>query len=81
MIVKQASILYATPTFKSTDKVKPKRLLHSHENGNDNANMKRKSELVYTKKHKMPRHNAKNKNSVNLKHLRSNVPFKIQVTP
>ena len=43
--------------------------------------MKRKSERVYTKMHKMPRHNAKNNNSVKLKHLRHNVPFKIQVTP
>ena len=43
--------------------------------------MKRKSARVYTKLHKMPRHNTKNNNSVKLKHLRCNVPFKIQVTP
>ena len=41
--------------------------------------MKRKSERAYTKLHKMPRHNAKNNNSVKLKHLRRNVPSKIQV--
>ena len=43
--------------------------------------MMRKSERIYTKKHKMPTHNAKNNNSVNLKHLRRNVPSKIQVEP
>ena len=41
--------------------------------------MKRKSERVYTKMLKMPRHNAKKNNSVNLKHLRHNKPSKIQV--
>ena len=43
--------------------------------------MKRKSERVYTKMHKMPRHNTKNNNYVKLKHLRRNVPFVIQVEP
>ena len=43
--------------------------------------MKRKSERVYTKLHKMPTHNAKNNNSVKLKHLRRNKPSKIQVDP
>ena len=43
--------------------------------------MKRKSERVYTKMHKMPRHNAKNNNFVKPKHLRRNVLFKTQVVP
>ena len=43
--------------------------------------MKRKSARVYTKVHKMPRHNAKNNNFVKFKHFWRNVPFKIQVTP
>ena len=38
--------------------------------------MKRKNKRDYTKLHKMPRHNAKNDNSVKLKHLRRNVPSK-----
>ena len=41
--------------------------------------MKSKRECVYTKMHKMPRHNAKNNNYVKLKHLRRNVPSEIQV--
>ena len=43
--------------------------------------MKRKSERVYTKMHKMPRHNVTNNNFVKPKHLRRNVPFEIQVEP
>ena len=41
--------------------------------------MKRKSERVYTKMLKVPRHNIKNNYSVTLKHLRRNVPYKIKV--
>ena len=78
-IVKQASILYATPTLKSTDNAKPKRLLRKHKSGNTNANMKRKRERVYTKKHKMPRHNVKRNNCEMLKHLRRNKPSENQV--
>ena len=43
--------------------------------------MKRKSARVYTKMHKMPRHNVKNNNSVMLKHLRHNELYAIQVEP
>ena len=43
--------------------------------------MKRKSECVYTKMHKVPRHNAKNNNSVKLKHLRRNNPSEILLEP
>ena len=43
--------------------------------------MKRKSERIYTKMHKISRHNAKNNNSVKFKHLRRNMPFEIQVMP
>ena len=43
--------------------------------------MKRKSERVYTKMLKMPRHNVKNNNSVTLKHLRRNKLYAIQVEP
>ncbi|XBJ23538.1 hypothetical protein VPH35_001661 [Triticum aestivum] len=42
---------------------------------------KRKSERVYTKMHKMPRHNVKNNNCEKLKHLRRNKPSEIQVEP
>ena len=73
-IVKQASILYATPTLNSTDTVKTKLPLRKHENGNDNANTKRKRERVYTKKHKMPRQNVKKNNCEMIKHLRRNKP-------
>ena len=41
--------------------------------------MKRKSERVYTKMLKMPRHNVKNNNSVTLKHLRRNKLYAIRV--
>ena len=41
--------------------------------------MKRKSERVYTKMIKMPRHNVKNNNSVTLKHLRCNKLYAIRV--
>ena len=43
--------------------------------------MKRKSERVYTKMLKMPRHNVKNNNSVTLKHLRRNNLYAIRVEP
>ena len=43
--------------------------------------MKRKSEHVYTKMIKMPRHNIKNNNSVTLKHLRRNKLYAIRVEP
>ena len=43
--------------------------------------MKRKSERVYTKMLKMPRHNVKNNNSVTLKHLRRNKLYAIRVEP
>ena len=43
--------------------------------------MKRKSERVYTKMLKMPRHNVKNNNSVTLKHLRCNKLYAIRVEP
>ena len=52
-----------------------------HKNRNDNANMKRKSERVYTKMPKMPRHNVKHNNSVMLKHLRRNKLYAIRVEP
>ena len=48
---------------------------------NDNDYGAKKNERVYTNLHKMPRHNVKNNNSVMLKHLRRNVPFKNQVEP
>ena len=80
-IVKKTATLYTTTTLKNNDIVKTKLPLRKHENGNDNANMKRKSERVYTKLHKMPRHNAKNNNSVKLKHLRRNKTYEIQVEP
>ncbi len=80
-IVKQASILYATPTLKSTDTIKAKLPLRKNENVNDNTNMKRKSERDYSKMHKMPRHNAKNNNYAKLKHLRRNVPYESLVEP
>ena len=78
-IVKQASILYAITTLKSTNTAKTKLPLCKHENGNDNATTKSKSECVYTKKHKMPRHNVKSNNCEMLKHLRCNKPSEIQV--
>ena len=80
-IVKQTGILYTTPTLKSIIIVKTK--LHSckHKNGNVSANKNKRSERANTKMHKMPRHNVKNNNYVKLKHLRHNVPFKIQVVP
>ena len=43
--------------------------------------MKRKSERVYTKMHKMPRHNTKDNNFVKLKHLRRNKPSEILLEP
>ena len=43
--------------------------------------MKRKSECVYTKMLKMPRHNVKNNNSVTLKLLRRNKLYAIRVEP
>ena len=43
--------------------------------------MKRKSERVYTKILKMPRHNVKNNNSVTLKHLRRNKLYTMRVEP
>ena len=43
--------------------------------------MKRKSERVYTKMLKMPRHNVKNNNSMTLKHLRHNKLYAIRVEP
>ena len=80
-IVKQAAILYTTPTLKSIDTVKTKLLSRKHKNSNAYANNKRKSKRANTKMHKMPRHNAKNNNSMKLKHLRRNMPSKIQVEP
>ena len=79
--VKLTAILYTTPTLKSINIVKTKLLLRKHENGNANAIKKRKSERVYTKMHKMPRHNVKNNNSVTLKHLRRNKLYTIRVKP
>ena len=78
-IVKKTATLYTTTTLKNNDIVKTKLPLRKHENGNDNANTKRKSERVYTKKHKMPRHNVKSNNCKMLKHLRSNKPSENQV--
>ena len=43
--------------------------------------MKRKSERVYTKMLKMPRHNVKNNNSVTLKHLRRNKLYAFRFEP
>ena len=78
-IVKQASILYTTPTLKSIDTVKPK--LHSRKHMKDNANdnKNKRSMRDNIKMHKTPRRNVKNNNYVKLKHLRRNVTFKIQV--
>ena len=80
-IVTKTATLYTTTTLNQNDIVKTKLPLRKHENDNDNANTKRKSERIYTKLHKMPRHKAKNKNSMKLKHLRHNKPSKIQVDP
>ena len=80
-IVKPTATLYTTTTRKNNDIVKTKLPLRKHENDNDNANTKRKSERVYTKKHKMPRHNVKSNNCEKFKHLRHNVPFENQVEP
>ena len=77
-IVKKTATLYTTTTLKN-DIVKTKLPLRKHENGNANANTKRKSERAYTKMHKMPKHNVKNNNDVKLKHLRCNVPYENQV--
>ena len=78
-IVKPTAILYTTPTLKSIDIVKTKLLSHKHKNGNANDNKNKRSERDNIKMHKTPRHNVKNNNYVKLKHLRRNVPFKIQV--
>ena len=78
-IVKQTAILYMTTTLKSTNTAKTKLPLCKHENGNDNKN--KRSERDNIKMHKTPRRNVKNNNYVKLKHLRRNVPFKIQVVP
>ena len=43
--------------------------------------MKRKSEHVYTKMLKIPRHNVKNNNSMTLKHLRCNKLYMMRVEP
>ena len=43
--------------------------------------MKRKNARVYTKMHKMPRHNVKNNNSMTLKNLRRNKLYVIRVEP
>ena len=80
-IVKQASIPYATPTLKSTDNFKLQKPLCKNENGNDNANTKRKSERVYTKMLETPKHNVKNNNSVTLKHLRRNKLYAMRFEP
>ena len=77
-IFKQTAILYMTTTLKNNDIVKTKLPLRKHENNNDNANTKGKSERVYTKKHKMPRHNVKRNNCENIKHLRRNKPSRIK---
>ncbi|XBH62770.1 hypothetical protein VPH35_116906 [Triticum aestivum] len=80
-IIKPTTILYTTPTLKSTDIVKTKLHSHSHENGNANDNKNKRNERANTKMHKMPRRNDKNNNSMKLKHLRRNVPFEIEVMP
>ena len=64
---------------KNNDIVKTKLLLRKHKNGNTNANQKRKSKCDNTKMRKTPRHNVKNNNDYQLKHLRRNVPSEIQV--
>ena len=43
--------------------------------------MKRKSERVYTKMLKIPRHNVKTNNSMTLQHLRRNKLYAIRVEP
>ena len=78
-IVKLTTILYTTPTLKRIDIVKTKLLSHKHKNGNANDNKNKRSERDNIKMHKTPRHNVKNNNYVKLKHLRRNMPFKIQV--
>ena len=80
-IIKPTTILYTTPTLKSTDIVKTKLHSHSHENGNANDNKNKRSERDNIKMHKTPRRNVKNDNYVKLKHLRRNVLFKTQVMP
>ena len=77
--VKLTAILYMTPTIKSFDIVKTKLHSRKHKNGNANDNKNKRSERDNIKMHKTPRHNVKNNNYVKLKHLRRNVPFKIQV--
>ena len=79
--VKLTAIHYTTPTLKSIDIVKTKLLSHKHKNGNANDNKNKRSERDNIKMHKTPRRNVKNNNYVELKHLRRNVPFKIQVMP
>ena len=64
---------------KNIDTVKTKLLSCKHNNGNINANNKRKSEHDNTKMHKMSWHNVKNNNGEKIKHLRRNVPFEIKV--
>ena len=80
-IVKQTKILYTTPTLKSIDNAKPKPHSRKHKNGNADGNKNKRSERDNIKIHKTPRCNVKNNNYVKLKHLRRNVPFKIQVVP
>ena len=79
--VKLTAILYTTPTLKSIDIVTTKLLSHKHKNGNANDNKNKRSERDNIKMHKTPRRTVKNNKYVKLKHLRRNVPFKIQVVP
>ena len=73
-IIKQTAVRYMKITLKNNDIVKTKLPLRKHENGNANANTKRKSERAYTNMHKMPKHNVKSNNCEKLKHLRRNNP-------
>ena len=57
-----------------------KSLLHKLKNDND-YDVKKKNEHVYTKRNKTPRLNVFNNNNVKRKLLRRNVPFGIQAEP
>ncbi|XP_073363152.1 uncharacterized protein [Aegilops tauschii subsp. strangulata] len=74
------AIRYTTPTLKSSDNVKPKRLSRKHKSDNSNDNNNKRSKRDNTKKHKMPRHNGTNKNYVKLEHLKHNKPSESSLT-